>query len=120
MSLINFLIKCLGGSVILLLFLPGALVQAKDAQTLRDPTRPGIGVSSQGAGQTQGKEKLKLNSVLISNHTATAVFNNKLFKVGDALQGVKIVRIEQAGVWLADGRKFSLYPAVIGTKGSRE
>nr|WP_275658896.1 MSHA biogenesis protein MshK [Shewanella sp. Isolate11] len=86
-----------------------------NAQPLRDPTRPGVGAVVEKSPQQQ--QKLKLNSVLLSGSSATAVFNNQLFTVGDKVQGVKIVRINNNGVWLADGRQFTLYQAVTETKG---
>ncbi len=84
-------------------------------QQLRDPTRPGVGAVV--VQNTQKKEQLVLNSVLLSGNKATAIFNNKMFTVGDRVQGVKIVRINNEGVLLADGRQFSLYQAVTETKG---
>ncbi|WP_258405064.1 MSHA biogenesis protein MshK [Shewanella psychrotolerans] len=87
------------------------------AQSLRDPTRPGIGGVSISENPQSVTEKLKLNSVLISSGSATAIFNNKIYAIGDLVQGVKIVRINNKGVWLADGRQFALYQAVTETKG---
>ncbi|WP_198387107.1 MSHA biogenesis protein MshK [Shewanella marisflavi] len=85
------------------------------AQTLRDPTRPGAGVTSAGLGQ--GGQPLVLNSLMITNQSATAIINNKTFTTGDRVAGVRITRITQQGVWLADGRQLKLYPEVTATKG---
>ncbi|WP_258405257.1 MSHA biogenesis protein MshK [Shewanella mesophila] len=87
------------------------------SESLRDPTRPGVGSVSLSTNQQGTAEKLKLNSVLISGGNATAIFNNKIYTIGDSVQGVKIVRINNQGVWLSDGRQFALYPAVTETKG---
>ena len=87
------------------------------AESLRDPTRPGVGSVSISKNQQDAAEKLKLNSVLISGGSATAIFNNKIYTIGDLVQGVKIVRINNQGVWLSDGRQFALYQAVTETKG---
>lgn len=101
----------------LLITCAGMLVITVQAQSLRDPTQPGVGAVSHSVSQQQGTDTLKLNSVLISDNSATAIFNNKMFTLGDRVQGVKIVRINASGVWLADGRHFTLYQAVTETKG---
>lgn len=87
------------------------------AQSLRDPTRPGVGAVTSASNNSAMTTQLILNSVVISGSSATAVFNNKMFTIGDSVQGVKIVRINAKGVWLADGRQFTMYQAVTGTKG---
>ncbi|CAM3919710.1 MSHA biogenesis protein MshK [Shewanella aquimarina] len=91
-----------------------SLTQAS-AQTLRDPTRPGVGAP--GSAQHQGGQKLVLNSLMITDNSATAIINNKTFTTGDRVQGVSITRITKQGVWLADGRQLKLYPEVTATKG---
>ncbi len=110
MSLIN-----IRGFVLLLVAFSFANISFASAQQLRDPTRPGVGAVV--VHHEQKQERLVLNSVLLSGDNATAVFNNKVFTVGDRVQGVKIVRINNKGVWLADGRQFTLYQAVTETKG---
>ncbi|WP_434086875.1 MSHA biogenesis protein MshK [Shewanella halotolerans] len=101
-------------SVCLLALLCLGLTQAS-AQTLRDPTRPGAGAP--GSAQHQGGQKLVLNSLMITDQSATAIINNKTFTTGDRVQGVRITRITKQGVWLADGRQLKLYPEVTATKG---
>lgn len=101
----------------LLLAVPLTVIGFAQAQSLRDPTRPGVGAISSSNVQQASVEKIKLNSVLISGSGATAILNNKIYTLGDSVQGVKIVRINEQGVWLADGRQFTLYQAVKETKG---
>jgi len=89
------------------------------AETLRDPTRPGRGAvitDTRVAGQANA---LVLQSVMKGETSSHAVINNKIFVLGDRVQGVKIVRIDSNSVSLADGRKLKMYQAITETKGNK-
>jgi len=87
------------------------------AETLRDPTRPGRGVVIVKAASSDHVNALVLNSVLKGETSSHAVINNKIFVLGDRVQGIKIVRIDTSSVSLADGRKLKMYQAITETKG---
>ncbi len=86
------------------------------AETLRDPTRPGRGAVIVEVTSSGHVNALVLNSVLKGETSSHAVINNKIFVLGDRVQGVKIVRIDTSSVSLADGRKLKMYQAITETK----
>ncbi|UJF21989.1 MSHA biogenesis protein MshK [Shewanella sp. OMA3-2] len=85
------------------------VVFAADGQTLRDPTLPSA--SYQAVTITDTAESLVLSSV-INGASSFAVINNKIMKVGDRVQGVRIVAIGKSQVSLSDGRKLQLFQSV--------
>lgn len=88
------------------------------AETLRDPTRPGIGNSVESVSILDKSSALQLNSIVSAGIHSHAVINNQIYVVGDRVQGVKITRIGINSVSLADGRKLTMYQIIIETKGS--
>ncbi|MCW3170884.1 MSHA biogenesis protein MshK [Shewanella sp. FYR11-62] len=90
-------------------FLSLSLVFAAHGQTLRDPTLPSKNYQSEAVTNTQ--QSLVLNSV-IHGASSYAVINNKIMKVGDRVQGVRIVSIGKSHVSLSDGRKLQLFQSV--------
>lgn len=94
------------------IMLTGILPQVS-AQSLRDPTLPGKGYSTSGAVNQSQQQALVLNSIVSSGNTAYAVINNKIVSVGDSIQGVKVVRITPASVFLSDGQKLAIFQAII-------
>ncbi|WP_299790247.1 MSHA biogenesis protein MshK [uncultured Shewanella sp.] len=95
------------------------LTSTVHAETLRDPTRPGRGAAIVDAGSSGTGSALVLNSIVKAESASHAVINNKIFVVGDRVQGVKIVRIDTGSVSLADGRKLKMYQAITETKGNK-
>lgn len=90
-------------------FLSLSLTFAAQGQTLRDPTLPSPTYQSEAVANTQ--QSLVLNSV-INGASSYAVINNKIMKVGDSVQGVRIVSIGKSHVSLSDGRKLQLFQSV--------
>ena len=90
-------------------FLSITLVFAAHGQSLRDPTLPSHTYQSEAVTNTQ--QSLVLNSV-INGASSYAVINNKIMKVGDTVQGVRIVSIGKSQVSLSDGRKLHLFQSV--------
>lgn len=78
-------------------------------QTLRDPTLPSA--SYQTVVIVNATESLVLSSI-INGASSFAVINNKIMKVGDRVQGVRIVSIGKSQVSLSDGRKLQLFQSV--------
>ncbi|WP_333473830.1 MSHA biogenesis protein MshK [Shewanella nanhaiensis] len=95
-----------------------AFAASTQAETLRDPTRPGRGGGSSTVSAQDMQRGLTLNSVVNAGASSHAVINNQIFVVGDRVQGVKITRIGANSVSLADGRKLSMYQTITETKGS--
>jgi len=95
------------------------LTSTVHAETLRDPTRPGRGGVITDARASGQANALVLNSIVKGETSSHAVINNKIFVLGDRVQGVKIVRIDSSSVSLADGRKLKMYQAITETKGNK-
>lgn len=89
------------------------------ADTLRDPTRPGKGAVITDTRVSGHANALVLKSIVKGETLSHAVINNKIFVLGDRVQGVKIVRIDTSSVSLADGRKLKMYQAITETKGNK-
>lgn len=94
------------------------LVTSTQAETLRDPTRPGYGALVIASAASSQSSDLILNSVIKSGSASRAVINNKIFEVGDRVQGVRITAIEINSVSLSDGRKLTMYQAITESKGN--
>ncbi|WP_394203821.1 MSHA biogenesis protein MshK [Shewanella waksmanii] len=108
------LLKVINRSLLVILLLP-TLVQA---QSLRDPTRPSASVyQQQSASSDVSDSGLVLQSIVVSGKDASAVINNKIYLVGDRVQGVVIAKIQSESVTLADGRKLQMYQAIKEIKG---
>ncbi len=103
-------------SVIALLIL--LAISGAQAETLRDPTRPGHGAIVASSTSTEVDTSLILNSVVKAKASSYAVINNKIFSLGDRVQGVTITAIDTISVSLSDGRRLTMYQAVIETKGN--
>lgn len=97
----------------LILLLVTSMTQA---ETLRDPTRPGLGAIVLASTASDEGTQLVLNSVLKSGSSSIAVINNKMFALGERVQGVKITAINTTSVSLSDGRKLTMYQAITEIK----
>lgn len=85
------------------------VVFSAHGQTLRDPTLPSA--SYQAVVITDAAKSLVLSSI-INGASSFAVINNQIMKVGDRVQGVRIVAIGKSQVSLSDGRKLQLFQSV--------
>jgi MSHA biogenesis protein MshK len=98
-----------GGLAALLASLLWSGAQAAD---LRDPTRPGRGGQfSQGQGDSKAGA-LVLGSIIHRDGQSHAVINNQIVSIGERVQGVKLIRIGDDKVILADGRTLTLFQAI--------
>ncbi|MEC4725439.1 MSHA biogenesis protein MshK [Shewanella sp. D64] len=94
------------------------LMASVQAETLRDPTRPGKEVGSASTATPEKGHALQLNSIISAGTNSHVVINNQIYVVGDRVQGVKITQIGINSVSLADGRKLNMYQIITETKGS--
>ncbi|WP_346347752.1 MSHA biogenesis protein MshK [Shewanella gelidimarina] len=100
-----------------LLIVAGSFCVNLSADSLRDPTLPGAGASITNTATVSSNKALVLNSILIKQSGSFAVINNEIFKQGQRVQGVKIVHIDKDTVSLADGRKLTMFKAILEIKG---
>lgn len=94
------------------------LATSTQAETLRDPTRPGYGALVIEASASSHSSDLILNSVIKAGSASHAVINNQIFEIGDRVQGVNITAIEIHSVSLSDGRKLTMFQAITESKGN--
>lgn len=88
--------------------------QAVETDNLRDPTRPSSSTTIGSAPQHKNAgTELILNSVVKHSNDAYAVFNNKLYRLGDRISEAQIQQITHHSVTLSDGRTFKVYQAII-------
>ncbi|MPY25878.1 MSHA biogenesis protein MshK [Shewanella psychropiezotolerans] len=92
------------------------LVTSTQAETLRDPTRPGYGALVIASVASSHSSDLILNSVIKAGPVSRAVINNEIFEVGDRVQGVNITAIEINSVSLSDGRKLTMFQVITESK----
>lgn len=102
----------------ILVLLVLVLTVSVQAETLRDPTRPGREVGVASTAIPDKGHALQINSIVNAGTNSHAVINNQIYVVGDRVQGVKITRIGINSVSLADGRKLNMYQIITETKGS--
>jgi MSHA biogenesis protein MshK len=78
-----------------------------EAKALSDPTRPGSYVTQDAASKPV--EALRLESVLIARDRRVAVINGKTCRVGDNINGARLVAINADGAELVrDGNRVVL------------
>jgi MSHA biogenesis protein MshK len=94
------------------------LTASVQAETLRDPTRPGKGGEVISAATLDKDQALQLNSIVKAGANSHVLINNQIYRVGDKVQGIKITRIGMNSVSLADGRKLRMYQIITEIKGS--
>lgn len=111
------LLKQIRGLMVLIPF--SVFCASVSAASLRDPTLPGAGSVAVNADPTTlaVNKTLVLNSILSRPNGSFAVINNEIFKQGQRVQGVKILHIGKDTVSLADGRKLTMFKAIIEIKG---
>lgn len=111
------------------IFLAGASIA--QAQALRDPTRPpgAIGVRTAPGERSAPTGGLRLQSILISPERRAAIISGQVVRLGESVQGYRLVAIGESEVVLRmDGksRTLRLFPAVdltesaVATGGRRD
>nr|WP_276556218.1 MSHA biogenesis protein MshK [Aeromonas piscicola] len=76
------------------------------AEVLQDPTEPLDGMNSQaGATASQSTGLPTLQSVMLGNGPALAVLNGKSYRVGQQIEGYRLVAISADAVVLEKGGK---------------
>lgn len=76
------------------------------AEVLQDPTEPLDGMNSQaGATASQSAGLPTLQSVMLGNGPALAVLNGKSYRVGQQVEGYRLVSISADAVVLEKGGK---------------
>jgi MSHA biogenesis protein MshK len=85
---------------------------------LRDPTRPpanALGTAKPVAAKPASRNRLVLQTVVISEQRRTAVINGRVMSVGDTISGFTVAKIREAEVVMKGSkgtRTLRLYPAV--------
>ncbi|WOT04800.1 MSHA biogenesis protein MshK [Shewanella youngdeokensis] len=101
----------------LLLVICSTFCISASAASLRDPTLPGSGVIVASNSAASVSKTMTLNSVVVKHNSAFAVINGQIYKQGQRVNGVKIMKIDEDTVSLADGRKLKMFEAIIEIKG---
>lgn len=79
-----------------------------EAVAVSDPTRPG-GYAAQPDAAAKSGEALRLESVLIAADRRVAVISGKTYRVGDSVNGARLVAIHADGAELVrDGNRVVL------------
>lgn len=87
------------------------------AESLRDPTRPPADAlgTTKPVAKPASRNKLVLQTVVISELRRTAVINGRVMSVGDTISGFTVAKIREAEVVMKGSkgtRTLRLYPAV--------
>jgi MSHA biogenesis protein MshK len=80
-----------------------------EGQVLRDPTLPSGQVMT--AGSQTAQSGLVLSSI-IKGRENYAVINNQILKVGERIEGLKLVHIGHQDVTFSDGKKLTLFQVI--------
>ena len=80
-----------------------------NGQVLRDPTLPAGQVVA--AGSQAAQSGLVLSSIIKGSENY-AVINNQILKVGDRIEGLKLVHIGHKDVTFSDGKKLTLFQVI--------
>lgn len=83
------------------------------AAELRDPTRP---YHSSGTVSAGGHIYAKLNSIIVADDQATAVVNNRIYRLGQKVRGIKITQINRHSIKLANGQVITLFKSITNKK----
>lgn len=74
------------------------------AEVLQDPTAPLAG-TSRGAGPAKAAGLPRLQSIILGNGPALAVLNGRSYRVGQQIDGYRLVSISADSVVLEEGGK---------------
>jgi MSHA biogenesis protein MshK len=80
-----------------------------NGQVLRDPTLPAGQVMDTGIQAAQSG--LVLSSIIKGSENY-AVINNQILKVGERVEGLKLVHIGHQDVTFSDGKKLTLFQVI--------
>jgi MSHA biogenesis protein MshK len=80
-----------------------------NGQVLRDPTLPAGQVMDTGSQAAQSG--LVLSSIIKGSENY-AVINNQILKVGERVEGLKLVHIGHQDVTFSDGKKLTLFQVI--------
>ena len=78
---------------------------------LKDPTKP-VNNAAPRSQKTRTGGNLKLNSVVIQTTQSYAVINNRIYHRGQKVRGIRITKITEDHVLLANGRKLTLFKSL--------
>ena len=82
------------------------LAQAGQVEVLQDPTAPLSGTTSGASATGQNSAGLpKLQSIMLGNGPALAVLNGSSYRVGQQVEGYRVVAISADAVVLEKGGK---------------
>lgn len=85
------------------------------ATALRDPTQPPPGYGAPATAAREPVESFKPEHLVSVDGQRYVMWRGHRYRAGDTVQGVRIERIEESGVWVrtADGpRKLPLYAGI--------
>ena len=90
---------------------------AAQAEVLRDPTRPppGYGAPATAAPAREPVDAFKPEHLVTVDGKRYVMWRGHRYRVGDTVQGARIERIEESGVWVrgAEGsRRLPLYAGI--------
>lgn len=85
--------------------------QSNKITSLQDPTRPASYATPRKHRQYSGG-KLVLNSIVLTTQQSYAVINNRIYHKGEKVHGIRITHITKQQVFLANGRRLTLFKSV--------
>jgi hypothetical protein len=92
-----------------------ACAGAASAQTLRDPTLPPAWTSP-GAGPAAAAPSEEAPAILMRDGKPYLMDGSRLYAVGQKIGHLRIERITETEVWLADGNKMHKLPRFAGVE----
>jgi hypothetical protein len=92
-----------------------ALAGAASAQSLRDPTLPPV-LTSPSAGPAAPAPTEEAPAILVRDGKSYLMDGSRLYAVGQKIGHLRIERITETEVWLADGNKMHKLPRFAGVE----
>ncbi len=93
-----------------------AIAPAGFAESLRDPTRPYL----EPTPVTKAQSRFHLSAIFVSDDRRVAILNGKRVKVGDLVEGAKVIEILNDELRLSyDGRLISTRLASSGLRNQK-
>jgi type II secretory pathway component PulC len=94
-----------------------------NSEDARDPFNSYLPTEENKGGQQQETEAyvqpptLTVQGLIWGSNMPQAIINNKVVKIGDIIEGARIVEIDKEGVEVSyKGRSFTLTPATVGSQ----
>ncbi len=91
--------------------------QPATAADIADPTRPPSGFSEQPR-EAPREVPMRVDSLFLMGNRSYAIVDGRVVKVGDRLDGGRISKIDESGIWLktpTGPRQLKLLPSVAKT-----